>query len=185
MIIFCLFQDLLERSPLDSTHQHPAEQRHGLVLLDEPHILVAINSEDRTLHHIESPIIQTLDENIMQRNAADTDLNNLVDSTSPDSLMQKSKVKSTNISFLVEENVVPSVVSRGHWETNSHHPLLRNNDGMRFSSPQQIDSLPSVPASGTGKIVYGSDQKVYRIHKGPSGPIGPQGRRVRNCWRMG
>lgn len=181
MIFFCLFQDhLLERSPVDSKHQHAAEQSHRFVLVNEPHILVATNNEDRRLHDTESPpTIRTLDENIIQRSAVDTDLYNLHDFTQPDSLTQKSEAISHNISVLMEENVVPSVVSKGHWETNSHHPLLRNNDGARYSSMQQRESLLSVPVSGTGNIVYGSDQRLYRIHKGSSGPTGPQGKRVR------
>ncbi|KAM7416838.1 hypothetical protein PAMA_018758 [Pampus argenteus] len=169
---------LLERRPSDSAHRHVAAQSNGFTLVDDPHILVAANSEDTTLHDIESPpAVQTLEENIIQR-SVDTDLYNLVDFTSPDSLAQKSKVKSDNISVLMEKNMVPSVVLNRHWETNSHHPRMRNNDGARYSSLQQRHSLLSVvPADGTGNIVYGSDQRVYRIHKGTPGPIGPQGKR--------
>lgn len=163
--LFCLpSQDpLLDGNPPD------------FILVDEPHIMLATNSEDRRVHDIESsPSNRMLDENIVKKSAADTAFYIVVNTTSPDSLTQTSEVKSHNVTSPTDENIV-LMASKGHWETNS---LLRNNEEERHSSLQHRKSLPPVPADGTGNIVYGSDQKLYRINKGASGPIGPQGRRV-------
>lgn len=149
---------LLERSPFDHTHQDASDQSHGVILVDEPHILLPTNNADRRVHDIESsPNIQMLDE-------------------MPDSLTEVSEVKAQNVTLLMDKNMIPPMTSNGHWETNSH---TRHIEEEQQSGSQHRESLPSVLAVGTGNIIYGSDRRIYRIHKGPSGPIGPQGRRVR------
>lgn len=174
---------LLDRNPLDSTHQDAADQSRGFILVDEPHIMLVSNNENTE----SSPSNRMSDENISQNSAADT-----VNLTSPGSLTQMSEEESHNVTSPTTNNVIPSMAPKGHLEANSKS-LLRNIEEGRHSSLQHRESLPSVPAVGTGNIVYGSDQRIYRIHKGPSGPIGPQGRRVsifsmdliRHTWLQG
>ncbi|XP_035514783.1 collagen alpha-1(XI) chain [Morone saxatilis] len=159
---------LLERNPLEYTHEDAAGQSHGFILVDEPHITLANNNEDRRVQETESyPNIQMLHEN-----AADTGLSIVVNLASSHSLTQMSEVKAPNDTLLMDENMIHLTTSKR--ETKS---LLRNNEEGWHSSLQHGESLPSVPAIGTGNIIYGSDQRIYRIHKGPPGPRGPQGRR--------
>ena len=123
--------------------------------------MLPFNYEDRRVHDTESsPDIQMLDQNIVQKS---------------NSLTETSEVKAQNVTLLREENMIPSMASKELWETNS---LLRDNEEGWHSSLQHRESLSSGPAMGKGNIIHGSDQRVYRIHKGPVGPIGPQGRRV-------
>nr|XP_019957924.1 PREDICTED: uncharacterized protein LOC109639085 isoform X2 [Paralichthys olivaceus] len=162
---------LSERNPADSNNQDAADQSQGFGLVDEPHIVLTTNTEDvRRGQSTESaPSIQTSDENIIQQSAVDTAL------TSPDSQTQTSEVKSHNVTLVRYNNVILSMAAKGHWETNRPLPQLRSIEDGQHSSLQHMGSKPSAPS---GNIIYGSDQKIYRIHKGLSGPIGPQGRRV-------
>lgn len=165
---------LLKRNPPDNTYQDAGDQTHGFKLVDEPHI--NINKEDERVQDIDfSSNIQMSDENSVQKSAADSTVHIVVSTAMPDSLTQMHEVKAHNVTLLMNENMIPSMASKEHLETNS---LLRNNEEGRHSSLQQRESLPSLPATGTGNIIYGSDQRIYRIHKGPTGPIGPRGRRV-------
>lgn len=151
---------LLGRTPLDSTNQEAVDQIH------EPHIMLPTNNQERRVRDIESSPNRMLDGNIIEKSAAD----------SANLTLQMSEVKAKHLTLLVDENMTPLIVSKGHWETNKP---LRNKEEEQPSSLQQRETLSFVPAFETGNIIYGSDQRMYRIHKGPSGPIGPQGRRVR------
>ncbi|KAM8761452.1 uncharacterized protein AB9X84_009134 [Acanthopagrus schlegelii] len=165
---------LLKRNPPDNTNQDAGDQTHGFKLVDEPHINNS-NKEDGTVHDTDfSSNIQMFDENIVQKNAADSTVHIVVNTAMPDSLTQMHEVKARNVTLQMDENIIPSMATKEHLETNS---LLRNNEEGRHSSLQQRESPPSVPATGTDNIIYGSDHRIYRIHKGLPGPIGPRGRR--------
>ncbi len=163
----------MERNHLDYNHRDADDKRQSFILIHEPHIILPTNNEDRRVDDIESsPNIQTLDENIIQRSAAEKIAVNL---TLSDSLTQMPEGKVQNVTLLVDENKISLMASKGHWETNS---LLRDNEKGWRPSQRQRESFTSVSAIGTGNIIYGSDQRIYRIHQGPPGAIGPQGRRV-------
>lgn len=147
-------------APLDSTNQEAGDQSHA------PHIRFPTNNEERRVHDTESSPNEMLDANIIEKSAED----------SANLTLQMSEVKAKHLTLLVDENMTTFIVSKGHWETNKP---LRTNKEEWVSSQQQRETLSSVPAFGTGNIIYGSDQRMYRIHKGFSGPTGPQGRRVR------
>ncbi|XP_034547473.1 collagen alpha-1(XI) chain-like [Notolabrus celidotus] len=160
-----LWVDPSESNPQDST-RHAADL--GFKLVDEPQIILSSNTEERRDHIIDSSTtIKTLRENIIHKDAADTALYTVVDSTSPDS--HRSEVKPDNVTSLMHENMIASAESAEDLRTNR---LLRNNVEGRYSN-----TPPALPVSGAGNLVYGSDQKIYRIKQGPSGPMGPRGRR--------
>nr|XP_029134563.1 collagen alpha-1(I) chain-like [Labrus bergylta] len=164
---------LSERNPQDSTHRDPAER--AFILVEEPHILSAIKNEDRRFHDIDSSTsIKTLEENIIQRNSADSALYTVVDLSSPDSETQMSEVKLNNVTSLTKENMIRLVEDVQDVGSNR---LLSNKVEGQVLSVQHRESLSSEPVTGTGNIVYGLDQKIYRIHKGLSGPRGAKGRR--------
>ena len=166
---------LLKRNPPDNINQDAGDQTHGIKLVDEPHINNSYK-EDGTVHDTDfSSNIQMFDENIVQKNAADSTVHIVVNTAMPDSLTQMHEVKARNVTLQMDENIIPSMATKEHLETNS---LLRNNEEGRHSSLQQRESPPSVPATGTGNIIYGSDHRIYRIHEGLPGPTGPRGRRV-------
>ena len=173
LFLLCVFpQDhLSERNPADSTNQDAADQSQGFILVDEPHIVWTTNTEDvRRAQGIKSsPSIRTSDENIIQQSAVETAL------TSPDSPIQTSEVKSNNVTSVMYKNRILSMTPKGHWESNRPFPHLRSIEEGQHSSLQHMGSNPSAPS---GDLIYGSDQRIYRIHEGLSGPIGPQGSRV-------
>lgn len=149
---------------MDSTHEDVVEHHNSFVLVDEPYTLEAttLNTEDQKHSATKSTsVIQTLDENV--KNV-------------PQTLPYNVKT-SHNSSFLIEQNTAPLMASEEHWKTTSQS-FIRNNEEVRHHSLQQRESLASAPGIRAGDIFVGSDQKRYRLHRGPPGPIGPQGKRV-------
>nr|XP_046242088.1 collagen alpha-1(XI) chain-like [Scatophagus argus] len=164
---------LSERNPLDHNHQDATDQSHGFIFVDEHHIMSPTNNEDGRFRSTESsPNVRMLNENVIEKSAANFDTE--VSLAFPDSLTQVSEIKAHNVTLLMDENMIPSMASKGQLETNN---VLRNNEEGQYSSLQLKESLPSEPAAGAGNIIYGSDQRIYRVHKGPPGPVGPEGRR--------
>ncbi|KAG7456372.1 hypothetical protein JOB18_023506, partial [Solea senegalensis] len=130
----------------NSAHSTDPDQRPVIVLVDEPHTVLAVRSEDRGADATESsPFIPSSNERT-------------VDFISPDSQQ--------NVTSAIYKNVTPSVQPKGNWETNRLQPHLKVSEvGQHSSTPQ------------SGDVIYGSDQRIYRNHRGAAGSVGPQGRR--------